>query len=138
MKRKSIYTPGDFAIKVKRSATGKGIFAEEFIPKNKCLIEYIGVPVEGEKQYEISSRYLFETAKGKMINGNIPANTARFINHSCAGNCEARGPKGRVFIFSIKNIKPGEELLYDYGKEYFDEYLSNGRCMCKKCVAKRS
>lgn len=72
-----------------------------------------------------------------MIDGNVKGNIARFINHSCAPNCEADGPRGRVFILSIKSIKAGEELTYDYGKEYFDEYLKPKGCRCKKCVARK-
>ncbi len=131
--RKSKYTPGDFKIKVKKSKTGKGLFALEDIKKGSCIIEYTGVPITEEEAEKINSKYLFEVGKNKTINGNTKENTAKYINHSCRPNCEADGPEGRVFIFALKNIKAGEELTYDYGKEYFDEYLSNGRCLCVKC-----
>ena len=134
---KSKYTPGNFELKVKKSGTGKGLFAKAKIPKGSCIIEYFGVPVAEEDLYKINSKYLFETEKGITINGNIPENTARYINHSCRPNCEALGPRGKVFIFAMKSIGPGEELTYDYGKEYFDEYLSNGRCKCAKCTTSK-
>jgi SET domain-containing protein len=89
--------------------------------------------VPEDKISTINCKYLFEVGKNKTINGNVKENTARYINHSCRPNCEADGPEGRVFIFSLKNIKAGEELTYDYGEEYFDEYLSRGRCLCVKC-----
>lgn len=133
-KRKSKYTPGDFELRVGKAATGKGLFTKTEIPKNSCIIEYIGAPVKEKDQHKIHSRYLFETEKNKMINGNIKENIARYINHSCKPNCEAQGPKGRVFIFSLRKIKAREELTYHYGKEYFDEYFSNGRCRCPKCA----
>ena len=38
----------------------------------------------------------------------------------------------RVYISAIKNIKKGTELSYDYGKEYFDEYIKS-KCSCPKC-----
>lgn len=132
--KKSKYTPGDFKIRVGKSGTGKGLFALEDIPKGKCIIEYTGFLVPEKDVEKINSRYLFEVAKNQTINGNVPGNLARYINHSCRPNCEAEGPKGRVFIFSKKNIKAGEELFYHYGKEYFDEYLSKGRCLCVKCT----
>lgn len=131
--KKSKYTPGKFALKVKKSDTGKGLYAQENIPKGSCIIEYTGVVVPEDKISTINCKYLFEVGKNKTINGNVKENTARYINHSCRPNCEADGPEGRVFIFSLKNIKAGEELTYDYGEEYFDEYLSNGRCLCVKC-----
>ena len=54
------------------------------------------------------------------MDGNIPANTARFINHSCAPNCEIDILKRRIFIFALRDIEPGEELSYNYGEEYFE------------------
>lgn len=131
--KKSKYTPGNFQLKVKKSKTGKGLFAEELIKKGSCIIEYTGIPISEKEAEKINSKYLFEVGKKKTINGNVKSNIARYINHSCKPNCEADGPEGKVFIFAIKNIEPGEELNYDYGQEYFDEYLSNGRCRCPKC-----
>ncbi len=130
--KKNKYTVGNFNLKVRKSATGKGLFTVDPIPKGACIIEYTGIPIALEDQDKINSRYLFETAKNKMINGNVPSNTARYINHSCKPNCEADGPSGRVFILSIRNIKAGEELTYNYGKEYFDEYFKTQGCRCPK------
>lgn len=134
---KSRYSPKNLKLKVGKSGTGKGLYALENIPKGICIIEYIGVVVPEEKTSTINSKYLFEVGKNKTINGNVKENTARYINHSCKPNCEAEGPEGRVFIFSIKNIKAGEELTYNYGDEYYDEYLSKGRCLCGKCPKNR-
>lgn len=73
-----------------------------------------------------------------MIDGNIPANTARFINHSHAPNCEADGPSGKVFILARRRIRAGEELTYDYGEEYIKEYIAPVGCRCAMCLAKAS
>lgn len=132
-KRKSKYTPGGYALRVGRSNTGKGLFAAEEIPKDVCVIEYTGRPISEEEAERDNGKYLFEVAKGKTVDGNIPSNTARYINHSCRPNCEAIGRAGRVFIFSIKRIKAGEELFYDYGKEYFDRHIKPKGCRCAKC-----
>ncbi len=131
--KKSKYTPGRFQLKVKKSLTGKGLFALENIPKDKCVIEYIGKDIKKDDQDDASGKYLFATGKNIMIDGNIPENIARYINHSCRPNCEARGPKGHVYILSLKNIRAGVELTYDYGKEYFDAYINPKGCKCPKC-----
>lgn len=133
--RKSKYTVGNFNLKVKKSATGKGLFAVDPIPKNSCIIEYIGTPVP-EADQEKGGRYFFWTGKKTMINGNIPENKARYINHSCRPNCEAEGPNGHIYILSIRNIKAGEELTYNYGTEYFETYLKPKGCKCVKCTTK--
>jgi SET domain-containing protein len=69
-----------------------------------------------------------------MIDGNIRENMARFINHSCAPNCEVDIRKRRVFVFALRDIEPGEELSYDYGEEYFEMHLA-GICRCTKCAS---
>lgn len=134
MAKKSKYTIGDFKLKVKKSNAGKGLFTLEDIPKGVCVIEYIGKVVPEKEQYTIKSKYLFGIGKNGMINGNIPENTAKYINHSCRPNCEIDEHKGRIYVFTRKKVLAGEELNYDYGKEYFDEYFKNGGCRCEKCT----
>lgn len=130
------YVPGGFALKVKRSRSGLGLYAEQDIPKGACIIEYVGREISKEEQYTSNSRYLFEVNSRKTLDGTDRKNTARYINHSCVPNCEPEIHKARVFIFARKNIQAGEELAYDYGKEYFNDYLKDV-CSCPKCTAKR-
>src|SRR5690349_4821442 len=91
--KKNKYTVGKFDLRVGRSASGKGLFAKQDIPKGACIIEYIGKPIKKEDQENATGKYLFWTGKHTMINGNIPSNVARYINHSCKPNCEADGPE---------------------------------------------
>jgi hypothetical protein len=137
-KRRSKYRVGNFKLHVKRAKTGKGLFTEDAISKGACVIEYTGRVVSEAEQARMSGRYLFEVSKKVTIDGNIPSNPARYINHSCAPNCEADGPAGRVFILALRNINPGEELTYDYGKEYFDEHIKPNGCRCTTCANKRA
>ncbi len=119
---------------VKRSHSGRGLFAAQDIPKGVRIIEYIGRPVSPEEQRRDSGKYLFWASETEMIDGNIKENTARFINHSCRPNCVAGGPDGRVYIESRRRIKAGEELTYDYGIEYFLRHIQPHGCRCVKCV----
>jgi uncharacterized protein len=131
MPRKS-YKPGDFDLVVRRSRTGLGLFTESEIPKGACIIEYAGVELTKEQEEKSRSKYLFEINARKTIDGAPRWNTARYINHSCRPNCEPNIYKGRVFIHARRRIKPGEELNYDYGKNYFEQFLK-GICACPKC-----
>ncbi|MEJ0059027.1 MAG: SET domain-containing protein [Terricaulis sp.] len=127
------YTPGDYDLVVRRSYAGLGLVTESDIPKGVCIIEYFG-PQLTPREEEISrSRYLFEVTPRKTIDGSLRANKARYINHSCKGNCEPMIYKGRVYIFSRRKIKAGEELGYDYGKDYFDQFIAKHGCLCVKC-----
>jgi len=58
-----------------------------------------------------------------VIDANFEGNVARWINHSCKPNCQAvieesEGKdrrKDRVLIETIRTLRAGEELTYDYG-----------------------
>ncbi len=115
---------------------GLGLYAGEDIPRDTCIIEYVGRVLTREEELKSKSRYLFTINSRKTIDGAARTNIARYINHSCNPNAEAVIHKGRVYIFAIRPIRSGEAITYDYGTEYFDEYLSNGRCRCDSCSAR--
>jgi SET domain-containing protein len=119
--------------KVKRSSAGLGLFSGEDIKKGSLVIEYTGNILSSKEADARGGKYLFEVNSKKVIDGSGRENKARYINHSCRSNCEIEIKKGRVFVFARKNIKKGEELSYDYGKEYFNEYIKPNGCRCQKC-----
>ncbi len=123
--------------RVGRSATGFGIFAAEDIPAKRFIIEYWGKLVDSEIADKIGGKYLFDLENGKTILGATRQNTARYVNHSCKPNAEVRFVKNRVYIYSTKPIKDGEEITYDYGEEYFNEFITKKNCLCKPCTKKR-
>jgi uncharacterized protein len=130
---KRIFEPGDYKVSVHRARAGLGLFADEAIPKGACIIEYTGKLLTDEEYEASRSRYLFDVGGGKVLDGSTRGNRARYINHSCVPNCEPELRKRRVYIFATRDIAPGEELAYDYGKEYFDEYIGEN-CRCPKCM----
>lgn len=130
--------PPVFKLRVGKSASGFGIFAVEEIPKNRFIIEYWGKLVPAEEADKIGGRYLFDLENGKAILGGTRKNIARYINHACQPNAETRSVKDRIFIYSTKRIKAGEEVTYDYGKEYFDGFIKPHGCKCRTCVKKRA
>lgn len=119
---------------VRKSATGLGLFTLDPIPKKEFVIEYVGPILTAKESNEKGGKYLFETNKDRFIDGTDRINTARYINHSCAPNCEIEIFRGRIYVFSTRAIKPGEELFYDYGEEYFDEHIKPYGCKCVKCT----
>ena len=135
--------------KKKSSLHGAGLFASFNIKKNKQVIEYVGYKVtkkEGDiradKQIKKAKKnkskgmvYVFELNKRYDIDGSVARNYARFINHSCDPNCEVEITSNQIWISSIKRIKKGTELLYNYGYPYdsdFEDHIC--KCGSKKCV----
>lgn len=125
--------PTIFDVRVRRSHAGFGLFANEEIPKGRFIIEYWGELVPSEVADNVGGRYLFDLENGKTVLGGTRKNIARYVNHACRPNAEVRFAKNRIYIYSTKRIKPGDEITYDYGEEYFDEYIKPRGCICRTC-----
>lgn len=124
-----------------------GLFARRDIKKGKRVIEYIGDRVirsESERrateQLEVAAKtgeggvYIFTVNARYDIDGTKTANIARFANHSCAPNCETDVVEDRVWIMALKDIKKGDELVYNYNfdLECYEEHPC--RCGSANCV----
>jgi hypothetical protein len=123
-------------VSVKKGLSGLGLFAGEDIRKGEMIIEYIGnILSKEEADKKVASQYLFEVSRNKTIDGTPRWNIARYCNHACeeAANAESDIRKGRVFIVAVKNIKAGEEIVYDYGEEFVEEHIKPFGC---RCIAK--
>ncbi len=122
---------------VRRSSAGLGLFATRPYKKGETVIEYVGRELPEAEWYTSRSRYLFEVNARKTIDGKPAWNIAGYINHSCRPNCEPVIRNARVFIKTRRAIIPGEEFTYDYGREYFDDYIKPFGCRCAACARKR-
>lgn len=127
--------------RIGRSKTGLGLFATRPIKKGTKIIRYFGPMLDCRKEKDdaIENKYLFQINGRWTIDGSVRKNIARYINHSCRPNAESdvSARKRTVHIRAIKNIAPGEEINYDYGTEYFKEYLKPIGCKCASCERKR-
>ncbi|HUO44635.1 MAG TPA: SET domain-containing protein-lysine N-methyltransferase [Burkholderiales bacterium] len=119
--KKTRKLPGKRRIVVRNSGIhGKGVFAIARISKGTRVIEYKGRRMSGEaadRKYgndEGPHTFLFLLDDGTVIDANREGNSARWINHSCDPNCEPEEENGRMFIDARRDIRPGEELTYDY------------------------
>jgi SET domain-containing protein len=117
---------------VKRAAYGLGLFATGPVKKGEVVAEYWGELVTEEQIVRSNGKYFFELENNMAIDGKSRKNKARYINHSCSPNCEAQEKvrQQRVFIVARRNIKADEEFGYDYGKEYWEEYIKPVGCRC--------
>jgi SET domain-containing protein len=120
---------------IKRTRTGLGLFAVEPIAKGTRIIEYTGPRITNEEFERREGKYFFGLNSKWTIDGSPRSNIARYINHSCRPNAEALISGGRVWIWSRKKIKAGEEIAYDYGKDYFEDIIKPMGCRCEKCGA---
>ena len=69
--------------------------------------------VDAEKRYEVSGTCLFQS----------------LLNHLCVANVAFQRHGNKMYVFAIRPVKQGEELLMASGKEQLDN-----QCNCTKCV----
>lgn len=111
-----------------------GVYTNAPIRKGTRIVEYAGeriTPQEADRRYEGASRtYLYGLEDGKtVIDGH---GLGAYLNHSCDPNCEVDEVKGRVWLYAIRDIAAGEELVWDYNL-YDDEDPAPCHCGSPKC-----
>ena len=124
-----------------RSCTGLGLFATRPIKKRVRLAEYKGPLLDvkaAEKAENSGNRYLFEVNTKWTIDGKGRNNIARYFNHSCNPNSDSSIRGKRVFIYTTRAIKPGEELTYNYGIDYLKNVIGKSNCQCTRCRKRRA
>ena len=121
---------------------GLGLFATEEIPRGTFLFDYSG-EIISEKEY----RRRFPSGVSDYVAGLRSPSTgtlsfvdgtdaqlgypSRYMNHASQPNanvgrrtfCEV-GPTGveecRILMYALRDLRPGDELVWDYGKGYWD------------------
>lgn len=125
----------------------KGLFAACGIPAGADIVQYVGEKISKEESerrgldWEKTAResnegvvYIFELDEDWDLDGRKGDNPARYMNHSCDGNCEAVNCDGEIWIVARRDIYEGEELVFDYG--YDMEHFLDHPCSCgsKNCI----
>jgi SET domain-containing protein len=114
--------PGGAIVRKRSRIHGSGVFARVPIAEGTRIIEYTGERIsqaEADRRYEARAEadghtFLFQVDESLVVDGGVGGSLARFINHSCDGNCEVTIERRRIYIEATRPIGAGEELAYDY------------------------
>ena len=115
------------------------LFSFEPNNKNTRIIDYAGEKITHQESLKRESRYMkrgaiwcFQINRRWVRDAHVGGNLARFVNHSCKPNCYTQIVGRTIWIRAARNIKPGEELTYDYHTD--GEQLIPCRCRpgCKR------
>ena len=102
---------------------GTGGFAARDFAAGERVIEYVGERISKEeslRRCEAENWCIFSLDEEWDLDGAVDWNPARFINHSCAPNCDAECDAGRIWIIARRDIALGEELSFNYGYDLVD------------------
>ncbi len=116
---------------------GLGGFAKTAIAKGTRITGYLGERIskaESLRRCEQNNEYIFTLSDEQDLDGNVAWNPARFLNHSCAPNCEAALEDGRIWIVATRDIRAGEEITFNYGYDLVDYRDYPCRCGAPNCV----
>ena len=116
---------------------GTGVFARVDIAAETRVLEYVGERLSKEeslRRREANNFFVFTVTDEFDIDGAVDWNPARFINHSCAPNCEAQEEDEHIWIIALRKLNAGEELTFNYGYDLqdYEEHL----CCCgaEECI----
>jgi SET domain-containing protein len=115
---------------------GLGLFAAQDIPKGTRIIQYIGEKIssrERARRLAAGNVYIFHLTYRYAIDGQTLDNTARYINHSCAPNCEVEKTSDTIWIVALRDIAAGEELSYNYGYDASNYQENPCNCGAPNC-----
>lgn len=109
---------------------GKGLFSKLFISKNDEVGEYFGKKISyrvwkrmsnEESAYVMGGVYGEDGVYSPYIDARDSSSLMKYINHSQNANVKAyflpERSSDSVFIYALRDIVVGEELLMDYGYE---------------------
>jgi hypothetical protein len=116
---------------------GLGAFAARPIPAGARVLEYLGERIskaESLRRCAADNTFIFALDDESDLDGNVPWNPARFLNHSCAPNCEAVEQEGHIWIIALQFIRVGEELTFNYGYDLESYHEHPCRCGAPECV----
>lgn len=126
---------------------GYGMRANEFIPANTFLIEYIGDIIDQQEYKVRKDQYQSEGLKhfyfmmiqdDEIIDATKRASMARYCNHSCDPNAYVDkwivNKRFKMGIFAKKDIQKGEEICFDYNVDRYGADPQPCYCGASNCI----
>lgn len=124
--------PQKFRVANRPSAIdGQGAFAAEAIPARRKIGEIRGESIsvrEARRRARGAARIMIvEVSERRAIDASRSEDPLRYTNHCCVPNAVLRIRQGRVEIYTMRDIAPGEEITVNYGETHHEGQL---RCRC--------
>jgi SET domain-containing protein len=135
--QKSEFSQTEWLIFKESKIHGLGGFAKMQLPCGTRVIEYVGEKIskqESLRRCEANNQYIFEVNEREDLDGDVDWNPARYINHSCAPNCEVEWDGSHIWLVARRDINAGEEITFNYGYDLVDYREYPCACGSAECV----
>src|ERR1051326_7793118 len=135
--QKSEFSQTEWLIFKESKIHGLGGFAKMQLPCGTRVIEYVGEKIskqESLRRCEANNQYIFEVNEREDLDGDVDWNPARYINHSCAPNCEVEWDGSHIWLVARRDINAGEEITFNYGYDLVDYREYPCACGSDECV----
>ena len=117
---------------------GFGCFANVHILKNCAVAEYAGERITHAEAMRRMRRpgvkRISELGADLYVDGSVAGNDTKYINHSCEPNADVFIIDGRMIIFALREIVPGEEITVDYLNSFEEDRTV---CQCRTASCRR-
>ncbi len=117
---------------------GSGIFAREAVPAGTTVAAFGGSVVDRAELYTLDDEvrtHALQIDDDLFIASFPPFDDGDYVNHSCDPNC---GIVGSVLLVTMRDVRAGEELCFDYAMTDTDDYdqfeCSCGTARCRGTV----
>ena len=118
---------------------GPGAFAAEAIPARRKIGEIRGETISVHEAWErvkhVERIMMIEISPRRAVDASRSSDPLRFTNHSCSPNAVLRIRQGRIELYAMRDIAPGEEITCNYGETHHEGRLAC-RCGAPNCVGK--
>ncbi|CAK5262025.1 unnamed protein product [Mycena citricolor] len=120
--------------KVAPATYGLGLFVQEHVSKDELIIGNISANSSSRLLSNLGGNliashrdrsYAFDLNETMRVDGTYLGNDSRFINHddgehvNCCAKVLLVNGEHRIGFFATREINPGEEILFSYGKKFF-------------------
>ncbi len=109
---------------------GLGVFAARHFATGDEVLEFLGERRDVSSFRDLTHALQVGPRDFLSASGRIDD----YVNHACQPNCGIREDQGRIVLFALASIAPGDEITFDYattqdgGYFVFDCECASPRC----------